>query len=141
MSEQKVLKKITTLDKKVDGLAKKVGTLEKDIKGIDKRLDFHDEMFTWIKKEVATKKDFERFATKEDLSGFATKEDLDRFATKKDLEGFATKDDFNQMMDVLDRLVVIADRQEVERVSLIAWLKRHEVQIETNTRDIRQLAV
>jgi len=141
MSEQKVLKKITTLDKKVDGLAKKVGTLEKDIKGIDKRLDFHDEMFTWIKKEVATKKDFERFATKEDLSGFATKEDLDRFATKKDLEGFATKDDFNQMMDVLDRLVVIADRQEVERVSLIAWLKRHDVQIETNTRDIRQLAV
>ena len=81
------------------------------------------------------------FATKEDLSGFATKEDLDRFATKKDLEGFATKDDFNQMMDVLDRLVVIADRQEVERVSLIAWLKRHDVQIETNTRDIRQLAV
>lgn len=109
MNEKKILSEITTLRKDVSVLKTDVSVLKTDVAAVKKtvttinaRLDFHDEMFTFFKQEMATKADLEQLATKEDI---------------------------RDIREVLEVLVTGQARMEQERVSLVAWLQRHDVDI------------
>jgi hypothetical protein len=63
-----------------------------------------EELFDFLKENMASKDDLRNFATKDDLEAFAkrydfesfaTKDDLEAFAKRYDFESFATKDDLN----------------------------------------------
>lgn len=92
----------------------------------------HSELIEYLDKkfqETATKKDLDRFATKEDIEYLATKEELylvrDEF--RKDIADLNKK--FDQVMNSLDRIANLLERQYQEQVALGAKVDRHEIWI------------
>lgn len=95
------------------------------------KLEDHDEQLAFIRENMVLHSEFNEL--REELKQYATKDDLKQFATKEDLKQYATKEDLqelrNEIMDSQDRMMVILQRLDQERVFTNLHLQRHDNEI------------
>lgn len=117
-------------DKTLQMILESIGALRKNFGSMSGDVGSLQETVSFLKDNMASKSDLERFATKDDLERFATKEDLLRFATKEDLQQYATKDDLfefrNDIMDHIDGFIGLHKALDLEHNALRSKVNRME---------------
>ncbi|MDI6602710.1 MAG: hypothetical protein QME57_01140 [Patescibacteria group bacterium] len=97
------------------------------------KLMLEDKDIQKLSKELATKRDLEKFATKEDLKQTLSEhivKEMEIFTTKEDLEKFVIKEEFRKAMSDLQSSIngyaKKVDTYAQETIMLVHKVDRHE---------------
>jgi len=119
--------RIFVTKKEFSGLKKDVSKLKGDVSGLKKDV-------SKLKGDVSElRQEFNYFRDKS-FKTFATKDDLKKFVTKDEFAEFR-----REILDGQDKMMVILERLDQERVFTLEWVRRIDRQVESQALEITKI--